>query len=127
MDRLIPKLLWIDGSAAALAGSLCLLLSPALAQLHALPQNLLQLIGVVNLLYAAYSFCLAMRASRPRLLITLLVIANSVWAAVCLGMAASFAGTASIFGLAHLVGEAVFVAGLARLEWQWRERLLQAV
>lgn len=125
-DRSIANLLWIDSTAAALAGSLCLLLSPALAQLHALPQKLLQLIGVVNLFYAAYAFCLAMRASRPRPLITLLVIANSAWALVCLGMAASFAGTASIFGIAHLLGEAVFVAGLAGLEWKWRARLLRA-
>lgn len=123
MDRFIPKLLWIDGSVAALAGGLCLLLSPALAQLHALPQDLLRLIGTVNLLYAAYSFSLARRARRPRRLITLLVIANSAWALVCLGIAANFAGTASIFGIAHLLGEAVFVAGLAGLEWKWRARL----
>lgn len=125
MDRLIPKLLWIDGTAAALAGSLCLLLSPALAQLHALPQNLLQLVGVVNLLYATYSFSLALRARRSPQLIALLVLANSAWALVCLGMAASFAGTASILGIAHLLGEAVFVAGLAGLEWKWRARLLR--
>ncbi len=121
----IANLLWIDSGAAALAGSLCLLLSECLSALHALPQNLLQLIGVVNLLYASYSFSLAIRARRPRRLITLLVIANSAWALVCLGMAASFAGTASIFGIAHLLGEAVFVAGLAGLEWKWRARLLQ--
>ena len=122
----IANLLWIDSGAAALAGSLCLLLSERLSVLHALPQELLQLIGVVNLLYAAYSFSLAIRARRPRWLITLLVLANSAWALVCLGMAASFAGTASVFGIAQLLGEAVFVAGLAGLEWKWRGRLLRA-
>lgn len=122
----VANLLWIDSGAAALAGSLCLLLSERLSALHALPQELLQLIGVVNLLYSAYSFCLAIQASRPRPLITLLVIANSAWALLCLGMAASFTGTASIFGIAHLLGEAIFVAGLAGLEWRWRARLLRA-
>jgi hypothetical protein len=36
------------------------------------------------------------------------------------------AGTASAFGLAHLVGEGLFVGGLAVLEWRRRERLLTA-
>lgn len=39
----------------------------------------------------------------------------------------TFAGSASPFGLGHLVGEAIFVGGLAGLvEWRWREQLLTA-
>jgi len=34
--------------------------------------------------------------------------------------------SASAFGLAHLIGEGVFVGGLAALEWGHRERLLDA-
>lgn len=126
MPALPRYLLWIDCGGAALAGIATLLLSDWLGQLHALPQDLLRLVGIVNLLYAAYSFSLAVRARRPRVLITALVFANAAWALACLGFAASFAGMASVFGIGHLVGEAIYVGGLAGLEWRWRERLLVA-
>ena len=124
--RLAPKLLWIDSSAALLAGGLVLALSGWLSELHALPRGLLVFTGGVNLLYGSYSFSLAVRARRPRPLITVLVVANLSWAAVCLGLAATFAGSASVFGMAHLLGEGAFVAGLASMEWRWREELLRA-
>lgn len=41
----------------------------------------------------------------------------------CIGIAVTVAGTATVFGMAHLLGEAVFVGGLAVLEWRWRDRL----
>lgn len=124
--RIVPKLLWIDSSAALLAGALVLTLSGWLSELHGLPRGLLVFTGGVNLLYGTYSFSLAVRAERPRALITVLVAANFSWAAVCLGLAATFAGSASLFGMAHLLGEGAFVAGLAALEWRWREQLLRA-
>ncbi|MFI8747539.1 hypothetical protein ACIGKL_20550 [Pseudomonas sp. NPDC077186] len=116
-------LLWLDGAAAALAGALLLTCRHWLSELQALPLALLTLIGLVNLLYAAYSLSLARRRWRPRTLIVLLVLGNLAWAAACLGLAASFVGSASPWGLAYLVGEALFVALLAGLEWRWRERL----
>lgn len=122
----VKNLLWIDCTAAALAGTAVLLLSGWLSELHALPRGLLLFTGAVNLLYATFSFTLATRARRPRALITLLVVANLSWAVVCLGLAAAFAGTATLFGLGHLVGEALFVGGLAALEWRWREELVVA-
>jgi hypothetical protein len=39
-------------------------------------------------------------------------------------MAAHFFETATVFGIGQLVGEAIFVGGLACLEWKWRDRLL---
>ncbi len=125
--RFINRLLWIDCSAAALAGVLVLFCSGWLSQWYALPRGLLLFIGAVNLLYASYSFSLAIRARRPQPLIALLVVANGLWALTCLVMAARFAGTATFFGLAHLLGEAVFVGGLACLEWKWRRQLLTAM
>ena len=123
LDRVAPCLLWIDGAAAALAGAAVLLLAPWLAGLHGLPPGLLQGIGVVNLLYGSYSLSLALRQRRPRALIVLLVAANGLWALACLAMAVRFAGSATAFGLVHLVGEALFVGGLAACEWHWRARL----
>ncbi|MBT9457119.1 MAG: hypothetical protein IV097_10915 [Burkholderiaceae bacterium] len=124
--RFVPKLLWIDCAAAALAGVAVLSLIGWLSRLHVLPQGLLLFIGAVNLLYACYSFSLAIRARRPSPLIKFLVFANGCWAIVCICLALSLAGTASLFGLAHLLGEALFVGGLAGLEWRWREQLLTA-
>jgi hypothetical protein len=38
-------------------------------------------------------------------------------------MALRLAHSASVFGVAHLAGEGLFVGGLAALEWRERERL----
>ncbi len=116
-------LLWIDCIAAALAGVGVLVLGGWLSHWYALPRDLLIFIGGINLLYASYSFSLAIRQQRPKACIGLLVMANGIWAGVCIGMAVAFAGTATFFGLGHLVLEAAFVGALASLEWQHREQL----
>lgn len=120
------NLLWIDCIAGALAGVMVLMFSGWLSGLHALPRELLLLNGAVNLLYASYSFSLARRPRRPRALINLLVFANLGWAVVCLWLVRVFAESATVFGIGHLFFEAVFVGGLAGLEWRWRNQLLTA-
>lgn len=79
--------------------------------------------GMANLAYGTYSGALARRARRPRGLLLVLVFGNATWAVLCGLAAVVLADTASAFGLAHLVGEALFVGGLATLEWRERERL----
>lgn len=123
---LLRKLLWVDCGAALLAAVVVVPLSGWLSQLYALPQGLLVGFGVVNLGYGTFSLSLARRARRPRSLIILLVLANATWAGVCGLTAALVAGSASAFGLAHLIGEGLFVGALAGLEWSQRERLLVA-
>lgn len=123
---LLRKLLWVDCTAGALAGVAMLALHGWLGRLYALPPGLLLVMGAANLLYACFSFSLAVRARRPRSLIHLLVLANLSWAAVCLGLAVVFRESATWFGVGHLAGEAVFVGGLACLEWSQRDRLLTA-
>lgn len=118
------NLLWVDCIAGALAGVVVLALSGWLSGVHGLPRELLLFNGAVNLLYASYSFSLARRQTRPRSLIGLLAFANLAWAVVCLWLAGRFAGSATVFGIGHLLGEAIFVGGLGALEWRWRERLL---
>ena len=56
-------------------------------------------------------------------MIVLLVVANATWSGLCVLTAAVLTGTASMFGLTHVVGEGVFVGGLAGLEWSQREQL----
>lgn len=123
---LLRKLLWIDCGAALLAGLAVLSLSAWLGRLYALPRELLVAMGVVNLAYGAFSFSLARRARRPRSLIALLVVANATWAVLCGIAAVRLADVASAFGMVHLIGEGLFVGGLAALEWRHRAELLTA-
>ena len=116
--------LWIDATAAALAGVVVLFVSGWLSGWYGLPQELLISIGVVNLVYASYSGSLAMRMRRPKALILFLVSANLLWSVVCVILALIYRDTATLFGLAHLLGEALFVGGLGGLEWRWRDLLL---
>ncbi|MES2947352.1 MAG: hypothetical protein V4858_02315 [Pseudomonadota bacterium] len=123
--RTIGNLLWIDCTAGALAGLVMLTLTTPLSHLHALPHDLLLFMGMVNLLYASFSFFLATRGKRPMPLIKLLVAGNGFWSLVCVCLAVVFADTATLFGLGHLIAEAIFVGSLAGLEWRWRALLLQ--
>lgn len=121
------KILWIDCIAAALAGVLVLLFLDFLSALHGLPRSLLLFVGIVNLIYACYGFSLATRTYRSPSMILLLVAGNLVWAAVCAGFAVHFFSSATVWGIAHLAGEALFVGRLATLEWRWRATLATRV
>lgn len=120
----MKHLLWIDCTAGALAGVAMLLLLDWLATLYGIPSELLVFVGLANVLYASYSFSLAIRRTRTPFQLKVLIVANGVWALVCLGLAVRWAGTATLFGMAHLLAEALFVGGLASLEWKWRGLLL---
>ena len=115
------KLLWVDCTAAVVAGAAVILLHGWLSSLYQLPREFLLFIGVANIVYASYSFSLAVRKKRPIILISFLVVANLMWAGMSLWWVVVFAGTASLFGFAHLLVEGLFVGGLALLEWRWRE------
>lgn len=120
------NLLWVDCSAAALVGVAVLALSGPLSALQGLPRNVLVFTGVVNLLYATFSFSLARRRLRPMPLIRLLVMANLAWVPVCFGLGWTFLESANPLGLLHLFGEGVFVGSLAGLEWHHRHLLVEA-
>jgi hypothetical protein len=117
------NILWVDCSGAAAAGVAMLALSRWLSQLYGLPREFVLGLGVVNLIYGAYSFSLAVRARRPRALIALLVVANTAWTVFCLVSAMLWAAKASVFGLGHLVLEGLYVGWLASVEWRQREQL----
>ncbi len=105
--RVVPRLLWIDGSGALVAGVIVLLFAPFLSGLHALPRSLLLVTGVANLAYGAFSFTLARRARRPMALVQVLAVANVAWGVACMVTAA-------------------IVAALGVLEWRYREQLAVA-
>lgn len=117
------NLLWGDCTAGALVGSFVVLLHSWLADLYALPERFVLLMGIANLAYASYSFSLALRAQRPFLLIAILVSGNIVWGALCLFWLTSYWGQASWLGAAQLLLEGVFVGGLGFIEWFNRDKL----
>ena len=98
---------------------LVLFLLDALAGLFALPRELVRVMGIANLAYAAVSFTLAMSARRGRVpFLRVVAAANLAWGVVCFALAVAFAAEASGFGLAQLIGEGLFVGGLGALEWR---------
>ncbi|MDR7333962.1 hypothetical protein [Roseateles asaccharophilus] len=121
------RLLWLDAGAGAVAGLLGLLLAGWLSDLYRLPLALMLFIAAANVLYACYSFSLVWRRQRSVFAVHLLIAANLAWAGVCVGLAWHFAGEASVFGLLHLTAEALFVGGLAAVEWQRRGRLVSLI
>ena len=120
------KLLWIDCTSAALAGASVLALSKWLSGLYALPLGIVVFMGIVNMLYACYSFTLAALIARRKSMITLLVAGNLAWALICLGFVATFSETVTNFGIGLLVAEATFVSVLALFEWRYRDQLVAA-
>jgi hypothetical protein len=116
-------LLWIDGTAGLLAGISLLLTVDWLEEWYNIPRGTLVFIGLANLTYGTYSLSIARLKKRPGILIVMLVIANLAWAVNCLRLAIIFGDTASIFGMIQLIGEAIFVGGLACLEWRYRKEL----
>ncbi len=123
MTRFAKRVLWLDSSAAAIAGLLMFALRDWLTVLYALPASLLLVMAIVNVCYAAYSGTLALRASRGARVMTrwisLLVVANAGWSVVCVGMAMRYRATATMFGLGQLLLEAAFVGALAWCEWRY--------
>ncbi|MEM1127722.1 MAG: hypothetical protein AAGI71_13805 [Bacteroidota bacterium] len=124
MQSLYRNLLWVDCAAGGVVGVAVIVLSGWLSHLEGLPREVLLFTGIVNLLYASFSFFLARRFNRPMGLIKLLVAANLAWVPVCLGLAVYFRDQATVLGLAHLIGEALFVGGLALAEWTQRHQLV---
>ncbi len=120
------NLLWVDSLGGLTVGVAMLLLRAWWVRWYHLPEDLLLLMGVMNVLYGLFSLSLAARARRPKSLLMLLIAANAIWAVACLRWATIHAGEATILGFAHLLGEALFVGGLAALEWRWQDRLLQS-
>lgn len=120
MSPRAQRILWLDSGAAASAGLLMLTLQGWLAPLYGFPLALVRFMAAANLTYALYSGSLALRARRigrlPRLRIDALVLANLTWTCACAAMVFFSWPWSRAFGVAQLVAEGLFVAGLAVLE-----------
>ncbi len=121
------RILWVDSLAGLGVGLLVLSLSSWLAELYGFTPSLVVFLGCANLLYGTYSGSLAIRAARRRPWVLALIAANATWAALCISLAVVLAGSARPLGIAVLLLEALFVGGLASLEWRLRARLITAI
>ncbi len=120
----IRALPWFDGAAALTAGTAVLLVRGALVELEGLPPHFVTFMGVVNLAYALPGLTLGALRRRPPWLLRLLIVANLVWSVVCVVIANRVWPTASVLGLAHLLGEGLFVAVLALAEARYTREIL---
>ena len=118
------NLLRIDSLSGLIVGVAELVLSSWLHIWYRLPLGFIYLMVAANLAYGTYSFFLHRQQKRPLNLIILLVAANFTWGVLCVRWVYAFSGTASFFGLAHLLLTALYVLGLAILEWRYRALLL---
>ncbi len=123
---MIERLLWFDSLAGLSVGVAVLALASWLSELYGLPGSVVLFVGCANLVYGSYSGSLAIRERRGRRWILALVFANASWAVFCVGLSIWFAASARPLGIAVLLLEALFVGGLAGLEWRFRDRLITA-
>ncbi|MBJ94942.1 MAG: hypothetical protein CMP23_10795 [Rickettsiales bacterium] len=122
MQSKATRIVWIDSFAGCAVGIAMLALSPWLPTLYGLVPGLYLFIAIANLSYGLFSGSLAMTAMRSGKLspvgINCLVLANSVWALACAVMLLATWSDATVFGAVHLVLEALFVGGLATVEFR---------
>jgi len=120
-------ILKVDSGAALLAG-LCILLLPIpFEEWYSLPRSLFLFTGIVNLIYGLYSGSLVtmliLGKPLPRLLIHLLIAANTSWSLVCIGIVSMNWKIINIFGIAQISFEGVFVLTLAALEYYFVRKI----
>lgn len=114
----LRKLLWIDGTAALLAGTILLIFNSRLATLFNLPENLIVAQGVTNFIYCSYSLSLARHTVNSKRSVSILAVANASYALLALCLLVYFFQTASIYGILYLLAEVLFIGLLAVLEWR---------
>ncbi len=112
----LRRLLWVDCTAAAIAGTAMLALAGRLAPLFGLPRAVLVFTALANLAYGAFSFSLARQPAPRRARVGVLIAANLGWAGVCLAMGIHFAGPGAWLGAGYILAEGVFVGALASIE-----------
>ena len=119
----LRRILWIDGL-GALAAATCLLAFRRFFEgLYDLPLNLVIVLGLVNLAYAALALTVAAQKPRRLAWLSSLSMANYFWALVCVLLLIRFYGEGSWFGLGHFALEGTWVAMLGTIEWRNRREL----
>ncbi len=114
------KILWVDCLGALIVGVIVLIICRPLSRWDGLPVATIVAIGVANLVYGTYSLYVTTRDPRPLGLVAILALANMAWLLVCIAIIALNWERITLFGLVHVFGEGVYVAGLGYSEWKLR-------
>ncbi len=122
MDRTARRILSFDSAAGLFVGGVVLGLSGFVSELYGLPISVVGFVGAANLIYGVYSGSLVLtahtRGQLGRPWVTALVTANLVWSAVCGVLLVLHWSTLTPLGVLGLSFEALFVAGLAVVEFR---------
>jgi len=106
-----------DAASGLASGLLQLAFTAALAQPLNLPPSLLLGIGWFLLAYAAFVGLTGTRVPVSRTRVWLLVIGNLGWGAACVALLFSEMLQPSVWGVAYVVLQALFVTVMAELQW----------
>ncbi|WP_043364600.1 hypothetical protein [Belnapia sp. F-4-1] len=112
----LRTLLLVDALSCAALGALLLAAPSALGAWMALPPALLTRAGLALLPIAAFMAVLARGPAVPHWAVTVVVTGNVLWAAVSLLLPVIGMVSPNVLGWVFLLGQAGFVALLARLE-----------
>lgn len=123
MSFIAKHILWVDCIGAILTGILLAALSGYIAPIYSLPQSWVIAHACVHLAYGAFSLSLAVRRTRPLVLISTLAIANASWAVLCIIFAARMVEGDSVLAAANFLIEGIYVGSLGFIEWNRREQL----
>lgn len=118
--------LHLDGAAGLTVGVLLLVLHDWVAGVYQLPASTILMMATANVCYGIYAWSLACADQRRLVWVVGLVMANTIWLVVCVGIVLMYAQTASLIGLMFIGLEGTFVGVLALLEWNGRHGLAQA-
>jgi len=121
------NILWIDCLGGLVVGIVVLLLYKLISSWDGLPVVIVIAMGLANVVYGAYSLYVTTRNQRSVLLVNILAIANMAWLFFCVLIVCLHWEQITLFGIAHVIGEGIYVAGLGITEWIWRSELGQSV
>jgi len=117
------RILWVDCLGGLAVGLIVFVFCRLISEWQNLPLKVVLLMGAANLIYGCYSLYVTTRKQRPSGLVKLLSIANMVWLLVCSAIVVMYWSQISLFGMAHVIGEGIYVAGLGFVEWKMKESL----
>jgi hypothetical protein len=116
----LRAVLWVDG-AAGIASVAAQLLAPAVfSSMYGLPVPLVQGSALVLLVYVGLIATLLFKPAQSNFRLGVLVGANLAWVAASMWVAFEAQLDLPALGRAYVVGQAVFVAALAALEYAFR-------
>ncbi len=111
------KLVRFDGLAALAAGCVVPFVRGWIAAWSGVPSDVLLHMALITLCYASYSLTLSTRDPIPSFWLKVLIVGNSMWALVCVGVIVVHGASITVMGICYLLFEAFFVAALAGLEF----------